>query len=485
MGRHKMLKIVALLFVPVSLFSQTLGQAQAGKFVDALLRDPKSLTSWFENRSLETSHRLGISYYGVTNKNLISYDIDDSVRGLVNDRRLGYSVSVDTLGEDYARVIFTIDKLNFAKTFYFKNDRCISPLAYFARSWTVIDSKHFRFFISDTTLFNSYCVRRLEAYLGRMAELLRLNERDMRTLEREKIYYYMCRDESEIERMTGYHARGLYNLAYDAVVTTYNTHYHELTHLLINYKLRRLPLYTNPFLQEGFAVAYGGRGGQHANVLLSVGSFLYRSRFVELSQLLNKNDFEGLDATLSYPSAGLYNKFLVEELGINKYMDLYRAHSGAPGDVGVMHVEPSELPPDSVWKGYIAKSAALNDVAPDSTTDNARVIFENGSCRISEDSTSYRFLLSGLILIPGREHFPHYVSTKFHEFFPDSTYRGEKYLVRASAEEVAVYDLLTNDLIANYVESFSIPPEPVARVGGKFSFSIRKSVFDGPISPVR
>ena len=242
---------ILLILFPTSLFSGTLTRNEADAFVRALLWQKASLHSWFDAGNLAASHRLGIEYEGVGNKNLIAYDIDDSLKLMVRDRRLGYSVAVDTLHDAYARLVLTIGKADITRMFYFKGAKCISPLAYITRDWTRVESKHFRIFLSDSTLFNIYCVGRLESFLTRVAALLGLRDRDMQTLQKEKIYYYLCKDEDEIQRLTGFRARGMCNLAYDAVITTYNNHEHELMHLLVNYRLRRLPLYTHPMLQEG------------------------------------------------------------------------------------------------------------------------------------------------------------------------------------------------------------------------------------------
>ena len=101
-------------------------------------------------------------------------------------------------------------------------------------------------------------------------------------------------------------------VSHDIIVSTFSAHFHELAHLLINYKLQQPHLYTHPFFLEGFAVAVGGRGGKAPAVQQQLGLAMYRSEFVALEDLRRVEGFYGYNASVSYPAAGLYNRFLLE-----------------------------------------------------------------------------------------------------------------------------------------------------------------------------
>jgi len=472
-----------LLWVPFAAFSQTLHQAEAESFVRALLWNRSALAAWFDPRDLAVSHRLGIEYDGVEYKQLLGYDLSDTTRTLMMGGRDTYSLSVKGLDRNYSRLTLTCGTPADSTEFYFRGRHWVSPLGYFARNWTTIESKHFRFFLSDPSLFNPYCIEQLEQFVTRMAVLLRLGVRDMATLRDQKIRYYLCRDEEEIRRLTGFRARGIYNVAYDAVVTTYNTHYHELLHLLVNFKLRHLPLYTHPFLQEGFAVAYGGRGGLEPEVLLPLGRFLYESQDVELTSLLGSDGFREVDPSLSYPAAGLYNRFLVESIGIEPYLTLYRTYSSPAGGAATFMIPKGILPEDSLWNRYIRGPRNRSAVSLDSLPSNAVILFDTSAEQIAMDDERYFFHLAGGAVYPGSERFPHYVSTAFLDSFPGKSYHGEKYMITAGPEQVSVYNLFTNALIASYTAGFESPSQMVPRIGGRFRFSIRKDVFDYSLIP--
>jgi hypothetical protein len=457
----------------------------ATAFIKDLIVKPPSLASWFDEENLAMAHRLGIEYEGIPTKQLIAYDIDEKIVGMIQSGQTRYTVGIDSLDGDYSRVSLTLDRIEGVKVYYFRGKHCISPLAYLARNWQTVEGRYFRFYLSDSTLFNSYSREHLELFVDRIAPLIGLSGTDLERLREKKIYYILCKDENEIESLTGFQVKGMANLAYDAVVTTFNAHYHELLHLLLNYKLRRLPLYTHPFLQEGFAVAYGGRGGLEAGVVLPLGRFLYDLRIVELSSLIENSGFKDLDPSLSYPSAGVYCRYLTRAIGMEKFLRLYRMHSGSFGDQQTLHIASSELPDTSAWMSYIRDSSESGPIVLDTSSFDSPVIFGGSTWQIREDSERYYFRISDMAVLPGKEMYPNYVSKAFRDAVPDRVYKGEEYMVKATADDISVYNLFTNNLIASYAASFTVPPRKVPQIGGRYCFSIRKSVFEDAISRSR
>jgi hypothetical protein len=170
-----------------------------------------------------------------------------------------------------------VPSLNYSVPFYFKNHKAIAALTYFTRNWKKQSGKYFDFLISDEKLFNSYCIDKLDEVCGdEPHQLLKYNDSELQLLKEQKILYVFCSNQDEIVSITGSVSKGRYLSEHDAVVTTYSCHFHEVAHLLLNYKIKENSLYPIPFLQEGFAVATGGRGGQSNNVLNDVGYFIAR-----------------------------------------------------------------------------------------------------------------------------------------------------------------------------------------------------------------
>jgi len=477
------LRIIIIVLLLIQLSSPVLALDQAESFIQSLITDDNP-GSFADQSELETSGRLGIRYEGVDNKFLISYDIEDSIKSSIKRNELDYTIEVIDLEGDYSKIIFSIQELSYRKQFYFKDQKYISPISYHTRDWKRIGSKHFRFLVSDTTLFNSYCIDNLENFLLRIAGLLNFGDEKLRELEAHKIYYLLCKDEEEIKLLTGFHTRGMYNVAYDFIITTFNSHYHELLHLLMNFKLQRLPLYTHPFFQEGFAVAFGGRGGKEPDVILSLGLFLYNSKMLDYSSLLSKEGFRQVNVSLSYPVSGLYNKFLIEQIGIEKYLELYQKYSGTADEVERMKIDESELPERATWHGFLVDYSQKKAIDFENSKSETQLIYDGASARIFEDLLSYYFNLRDTLLIGADTNWREYQSKKFYGVFGNRKYQGEKYLILANANEISIYNLFTNNLIANYVSSFSDTHSPVPSENGSYYFCVSKYIFDAELKSI-
>ena len=473
--------VAALLLIQVP--SQALARDQAESFIQTLIAND-DLRGFVDQSELEISGRLGIEYEGVDNKFLISYDIEDSIKTSIRRNELDYTIDVVDLEDDYSRIVFSIPELSYQREFYFKGQRYISPISYYTRDWKRLESKHFRFLISDTTLFNLYCVDNLENYFLKIAGVLNFDDRKLREVEGQKIYYLLCKDQEEIELLTGFQTRGMYNLAYDFVISTFNAHYHELLHLLMNLKLQRLPLYTHPFFQEGFAVAFGGRGGKEPEVILGLGLFLYNSKMLDYSSLLSKRGFYQVNASLSYPVCGLYSKFLVEQIGIEEYLKLYLEYSGTADEVEKMEIDEKKSPEAVAWHEFIDHFSQRKAVDFEDSEIQAKLLQDGSSARVFEDSLSYYFDLRDTLLIGADTSFREYRSRKFHDVFKTREYQGEKYLILADSNEISIYNLFTNNLIANYVSAFSDRHSPVPCENGWYRFRVSKCVFGAELRDI-
>jgi len=472
-----------LIFVP-AIFSQSTPEDYYHKFIKCLISNNEKVIDYIDISEIEASNRLGIQYEDVKHKFLISYDIDENVKKGIREGKLEYSLTTQILENQYSELIFKVGNIDYQKEFYFKNQKHISPITYFTRNWPQIKNKHFNFVISDTTLFNSYCIQNLENYFITIAELLDLGENQLKTIEQEKIYYFLCKDQDDIELVTGFRTRGMYILAYDFIVTTFNAHYHELLHLLINYKLQTLPLYTLPFLQEGFAVAFGGRGGKEPNIILNLGLFLNNSGMLDYNEILTKKGFYNVDVSLSYPMSGIYNIFLLEQIGLDKYLKLYIKYSGESDEVEKMKVRITDLPSADKWNEFIRnkKFSSLelwkNDI-------EKNPIKKCKSALIFKDSDKYYFAVKDTLFLLSDEMYSNYDSKKYNEIIKGRKYGGEKYLITVNENEIAVYNLFTNNLIANFVISFSVPFSPVTKQNGYYKFKIHKDIFDEKLNGIQ
>lgn len=483
-----------LLFIFLSTFlintfllADTLSYNTAQKFFISLISKRNELNKFVLPEELAISNRLGIKYKGIDNKFLISNDIDSTLRKKINDKRLNFAYKIKRLDRNYSKIIFTISSQNFTREYFFKDSYLISPPYYYGRKWTKKESKFFIFHLSEPALFNQYVEERLDSFVEKICKFLKFGDEQIKNLKRSKIHYYLCKDGNEIKMLTGYDARGLYYLPYDYIITTFNCHYHEILHLLMNYKLQNPFLYTLPLLQEGFAVAFGGRGGKEPDVILEMGVFLAENNFLNYNNLLSKRDFKQYDATMTYPFAGLYNKFLINELGISKYITLYEKYSGSESDIESLKINLHELPSNSKWKDYIKNYSDSNSIKIGVTKYSGikEIKVRKNTFVISEDQDSYVFRIKNKLFLSPAQKINNYQSKLFRELFPHKQYRSEKYAIIADSNEVSVYNFYSNNLIAKYVKSFSVSNKRVPQLNNLYQFLIKKNLFDKSLTDLK
>lgn len=460
------------LFIILFLFScQSISsQSNSDLFIKALLNYSEDVKQYIDRDELQRSQRMGIAYIGVVNKSLISYDIDEAVKKEIKEKNTAYNINERKLEDNYSVIEFSVPALNYTKTFYMKDGKFIAPSSYFSRNWQPKQSKYFIFKISEPKYFNDYCIEKLDEFVDSMCLLLQIDESRKQQLEREKIYYIMCKDDDEIELLTGYKARGIFITAFDEIISTYNTHFHELSHFMMNYKLQNLTLNTLPFFLEGFANAMGGRGGISKNVVLDIGWYMQKSGLVTYDSILSFDGFYKEDASLTYPVAGLYNLFLIKELGINKYLEMYKSVNGSL----------EEIKSYNTWKFVSEKS--LFEQFLNEYKNYASILIGDLKEPIGyiKFSTDPAYLIAPTVI---RDLPEDYISKKYNDIFTKDNSKTcpYKYGFAVDSLSVSMYNFLTNDIIASYSINFSLDRKQVPKVNNKYEFYVKEDVFDRDI----
>jgi hypothetical protein len=467
--------------LPAILYGQSRANLDTARVIAALFSGDTGAMLCFEDSTLTLSHRLGITYEGVSHKCLISYDLDESLKTRLRNKQLGYSTTLRSSDTEFDRLTLTIPSLGISRDFFFRNGCLVFPFFPLTAGWTTRSSRFFSFVMSDSTYTNPSAIEALDDFVLHAGEALGLSVADFATLEVRKIVYYLCKNEEEIHRLTGFSTRGMYNLAFDAIVSTYNAHLHELTHLLVNFTLRRNKLFAHPFLQEGLAVALGGRGGLSADVVAQLGAFLDESQMLQYSNLLRRSDFNSYDPSLSYPAAGLYNRFLLEALGCEGYFALYRRHCGTPGDSSLESISMTELPAQAEWAQYLNRWKARRAIQCEALDSTDRLLWRSEKSALHERQDRVLFSIRRALLFGSGDTTHTWCSNKFSELFAGSRYPGHRYAAIADSQSVSIYDLWTNTLIAGYNASFDLQPVTVPRWQSQYVFSVRKSLFSGPL----
>ncbi|MFO7896199.1 MAG: hypothetical protein R6U84_04635, partial [Candidatus Cloacimonadales bacterium] len=453
-------------------------------FIQSLLDEEADLEQFIEADELEKSQRLGIQYNYEARKYLISYELDLAVKAMMLADKNSYQISEETIAASYSKITLQIAKLDYEKEYYFKNSKLISPLSYFSKDWLTAESKYFRFILADSALTNQKAIRELDNFVDDILQLLDFSEAKKVMLKEKKIFYILCQDQEQIKQLTGYNTRGIYYLASDTIVSTFNTHYHELVHLLINYRLGNLGKFTNPFLLEGLAVALGGRGGKKAEIIHDLGFFLSQNDFVSYKDLLSSENFYQSDASITYPVSGLYLRFLIDYLPIGKLLDLYQKYNYA--DFQISEISLDDLPNEAIWQNYIADYESFKKIKVSSFLGE-NLITSQQNLNIFEQGEYYEFETEAeiLLLTKAKEGYPNYVSSIFSEILPRANYQSEAYLISIDSAEINIYDLFTNNLIACYLSSFSSSQSKVPQQKGWYRFSLQQAIFEQPLNKMK
>jgi hypothetical protein len=474
-------KILCFLLIATVSFQQFSQQKiftneRASQFIEAIINDSDSLEAFVLPEELAISKRLRITYQEVKNKFLISYEIPSEILNEIKNGKTDYKLSIENLDNEYSILHFEAIAMNYKSKYYFKNGYLISPPYFYYKDWQQIESEYLIFYVSEPEYFNEYLINNLETFVRQAFSILNYFEEEKQIIKKEKLIYILCKDEEEIEKLTGHKARGMGNLAYDYVITTYNCHYHELLHILINFKLKQLPLYTHPFLQEGFAVAFGGRGGFEPGIVLNLGKFLEQSNFINAEQLFSESEYKTYDVSISYPLSGLYNSFLINEIGIDNYIKLYVEYSSK--NVNGFVIDKDKLPTELKWNVFVNNYSNDEEIKIDFLEEDFQTIGMDSTYILKANEEVYLLETKGNILISTKNTMENYISKIFKEAYPDKDYKGEKYLIKVTDDEITVYNLFTNNLIANYVSGFSIDMKPILKENDHYKFLINQSIFD-------
>ncbi len=414
---------------------------------------------------IDRTEKLGIVFQNCTTPSMIGYNLDPTIR---------YESEVwDSCGRfTRCTLMSTIDKSTVS--WYFLDGKWVSPLVAKTDTWSKMDSRYFRFICNRPGEMSEKGMASLDGFIERTAEHLGITADELATLEHEKILYYLCDSVESVQDLTGNSTRGVYILAESAIVSYLPCHYHEVSHLLVNFKLKSVPIYTNPFLQEGIATCLGGRAGKTSDVILSMGAFLVNEGMIDLNTVSDGSLFYSIDASLTYPASALYHSQYLLDHTIQEYLDLYRLYSGN----------------DPVTR--LSKVPVTLFASPDKNLLNETIIFPeaDGITPLASDE-KYKIESDTIICKPGwllissgQWEAPE-ESRLFEEYFPERQYMGEEFAVKVSPEEVMVYDFYTGTIIAAYIASLDPMQRVIPDIDGAYAFSFSSGIMPDTLASVQ
>ena len=376
------------------------------------------------------------------------------------------------------------------------------PQDYYGKDWPVTESDFFRIHVDPgaAPYINEACLEQADDWVRGMGRTLQLSKDDMKLLEETKIEYFYCSHDSVVQSITGHLIKGTYDLASGDIISAFFPHHHELVNLLVSFRLRRLPLYTQPLFREGLAVYLGGRWGKAPASLMDLACFLYREELVHLDSLLTMEGFEKNSAAdISYPLAGLFSGYLVDAVGLEKYLELYLKMSGKFDEVSAAT--------DAEVRAAIVETTGLADWATvkeafeaymGGITGERAVVLPGLAGRDKQILDGDGFIVTG-----GKEWFacdfvlPKGQSTGnllfgfdkklvgqrsiiYDEQYPDeTTLDGYRFGIRFDKNEAGLYDYASNLLLAKYIWGITPSDNYWDQKTGRVTISFRKDLADG------
>ncbi|HKK21323.1 MAG TPA: hypothetical protein VJ983_07620 [candidate division Zixibacteria bacterium] len=351
----------------------------------------------------------------------------------------------------------------------------IYPEDYYCKDWPVIETRYFRIHYHPSLkgFLNPVVLDQADKYVDRIADSLKLSKDDLKVLSEKKIEYFYCNGDSTVKQLTGHMVKGTYDLASNDVISSFFPHFHEVTHLLVNLKLHKLPLYTLPIMREGIAVYYGGRWGKAPASLMALGGFLYNDTIVSLDSILTMTGFDhSSGADVAYPVAGLFAGYLRSDLGLSKFFDLYLHLSGKFDTLNAMSIDDVEgiieaalgkKSWDDVTKDfgdYVRIAVADDsDLLPGQLSD-AKESLKESNLVIYDDKDWASLIFTapadqpptGNVLFGMDPQLKGAQSSLYESHYTDSsTFEGYRYGIRFDQNEAGLYDYATNTLVAKYI----------------------------------
>lgn len=352
------------------------------------------------------------------------------------------------------------------------------------RHWQLHRTRYCRIYSRQPDRLDPATCAALDRFIEQTARRLGVPARRIDILAEAGIPYYLADDET-VADLTGYSTKGMADLACGAVISSQFPHFHELAHLLVNWALQEVPLYTLPAVQEGLACRLGGRWGRSPEVILYTGWFHLDLGLITPVEILTREGFHAAAAGPdgSYGVGALVCDLVVENAGWPALLELYAALSGDLAvvtqlDAAVVAAAVGRAcgwPPDTTPE---ALSVAVSEhsrrwrrcgVAPgvpaaDDQGSTVLAVAEPGvEVRLQASRAVFKVTEAAwpvLLLVDDgsasvRDGDGAGASSLFAEHRPDHVWDGTRWGVMCRPGTIGLYDYTTNVLLATWVADFS------------------------------
>lgn len=513
MGQHvrylkssmQILSLVLLIHVPAMAGT---GVKTLAEYFDLLASQNYESASymWLED-VLSRANRHGIEYAGIPVKVDCNSPIVRNLRVMRHHLQPPAKNTVDLEPDRFYQYHYAtvVDDQAIEHEYYSFHDGTyfwlIHPQDYYCRAWSVKESEYFRIHVQPQMEphLNQLAMDAADRFVEDVCAELELDRADVQDLAEKKIEYYFCGSDEMVKLITGRRVKGMHHLPTDDIISAFFPHYHEMVRFLTAYRLRQLPLYAHPLIQEGLAVHFGGRWGKSPNTMTHLGVVFYRDTIVQLEPLLTSVGFEANAVSeIAYPVAGLFAAYLIDEIGIERVLQVYRDLAGDLKRVSAMSADTVskvllEATGIDSWQDlradfeeFIDDEMPRNRVVLPGAIERGYTVVERPQITVKEnrDWVSFEFTAhgsaaaGGTFLFGKEEALQQKASQMFQEQYADSRpFEGYRYAVRADSNEAGLYDYATNHLLAKYILSFAPSDEYIVGSDARIAVKFRRELF--------
>ena len=377
---------------------------------------------------------------------------------------------------------------------------------FYGASWPVTVTRYLRIRSHPDArkYLNPAVIAEADRFIEQTASRLGISDSLLQQIAASKIEYYLCPSDSMVEKMTGFLTVGTLDLASNDIISADFPHFHELTHLLINIRLREMPLYTLPVMREGLATWLAGRWGKQTAPLMDLAVFLYKEGLVTFDSIFTMGGFDHESgADIVYPVAGLFCGYLTEKLGMTGCLDLYLGLSGKFTQVNGMtasevQAKIAKAAKFADWAAlktgfetYLDRHQAERVVARPGLGDIKKTLMDDKSFAVYDDGDWLAFefraapgdsLCQGNLLFAPTDSLKGHISQLFELQYNDKqAFEGFRYGVRYDQNEAGLYDYVTNQLLAKYIWGITPSDQYFDSQQKKISIRFRKSLVAGQL----
>lgn len=505
-------KLAAIIIITLGVISQAHPREQLDidllkEYFEMLVTGNMETARYMWTESVqERSSRFNISYKEIP----IKLDCSSPVVRYLKEMNdyLSRPVSVKKVLDDgYSRLTFSTIFLGrkVEHPYYFYYDGSYYWLTYaqeyYCRDWPVVESRYLRihYHPDNKKYLNPLILEESDMFIESLMKKIGFDKKEIKNVETKKIEYFYCDSDKTVKRITGFLAKGIYDLPSDDLISAFFPHYHEIAHLLIAISLQEQSLYTLPLFREGVAVYFGGRWGKMPETLAELASVLLKHELVSIDSILTMTDFkDNSGSDIVYPVAGLFNEFIFSRISQEKYWQLYRQFSGEFKKINSLTADSIKLTlmkalnfktweklMDSFNKFRIEKVTLNAEIMP-GMTKKSKEHWSNDYIEISlrkewvnlTFSHTRETAVSGNLLF-GKTGGPEpQLSSLFEEQYEsDSLRENYRFGIRYDKNEAGLYDYVTNHLVAKYIWGISPSDNYFDSSSNSITLRIKKSLF--------